>query len=125
MYKNSPIFTIVTICYNSARTIRKTIDSVNNQKCQKFEHIFVDGLSSDNTFKIIKKAAHINSSVISEPDTGIYNAMNKGIKHAQGEFICFLNSDDEFIDIDLLYKVELAIKKKLYGYYLYRFSVRF
>lgn len=88
--------TIITICYNSASTIEKTILSVAGQSHKNIEYIIVDGNSSDNTLAIIKKYEDKISTWISEPDKGLYDAMNKGIAMATGDLIGILNSDDTF-----------------------------
>ena len=86
---------VITPCFNSGKTIRKTLESVLNQTYQNFEYIIVDGKSTDNTANIIKEnKAHI-SQWVSEPDTGIYNAMNKAVKMATGDYCLFLNAGDE------------------------------
>ena len=73
---------IITVCFNSEKTIQQTINSVNNQNYKLVEHIFIDGLSNDNTVNIIKKNMKSNYLLISEKDDGIYDAMNKGIKYS-------------------------------------------
>ncbi len=88
---------IITISYNSAKTIGQTIDSVLSQRFKDFEYIIVDGVSTDETVDIIKEKEGLfgdNLSWISEPDKGIYDAMNKGISMARGEIVGILNSDD-------------------------------
>lgn len=91
-------FSIITVCYNSISTIEETIESVRKQTYDEYEHIIIDGSSTDGTKDIIEKYAKSSNKVkfISENDKGIYNAMNKGIKLATGDFIVFLNSDDTF-----------------------------
>ena len=89
---------IITVCFNSEKTIQQTINSVNNQNYKFLEHIFIDGQSNDNTVNIIKKNMKPNYLLISEKDDGIYDAMNKGIKIAKGDIILILNSDDIFYD---------------------------
>jgi len=88
---------IITISYNSSKTISKTLESVKNQNYKNLEHIIIDGNSNDETLKICKRFHHI-SKIISEKDKGIYDAFNKGLKIANGEIIGFLNSDDIFYD---------------------------
>jgi glycosyltransferase involved in cell wall biosynthesis len=106
-------FSIITVCYNSEKTIFDTIHSVNNQTYPNIEHIFVDGGSSDKTLEIINSNSKVDKIVISEKDKGLYDAMNKGIKLATGDVIGLINSDDLFCDSDALLKVvELFEKNK-------------
>lgn len=85
---------IITINYNDAQGLEKTIQSVITQSYRDFEYIVIDGNSSDSSKDVLDKyKAHLNVA-ISEPDTGIYNAMNKGASHANGEYLLFLNSGD-------------------------------
>jgi len=87
---------IITVCFNNEKTIRDTIDSVMSQNYNNIEHIIVDGLSTDGTIKILSEYEGNISKVISEPDMGIYDAMNKGIELATGSIVGILNSDDFF-----------------------------
>lgn len=93
---------IITICFNSSKTIEKTFQSIKNQSYQNIEYIVVDGASSDDTLKIIKNYNSIISKYISESDKGLYDAMNKGIAIATGDIIGILNSDDIFSDMFVL-----------------------
>jgi glycosyltransferase involved in cell wall biosynthesis len=93
---------IITVCYNSAATIEKTFQSVKTQTYKNLEYIVVDGMSSDATLDIIENNKEIISKHISEPDKGLYDAMNKGIQLATGELIGILNSDDIFTDNNVL-----------------------
>ena len=86
---------IITISYYAESTIEKTLLSVANQSYENIEHIIVDGNSKDNTIDICKSYSHI-SKILSEPDKGVYDAFNKGIKLATGDVIGFLNADDTF-----------------------------
>ena len=95
---------IITVCYNSEKTISKTLESISNQSSKKIEHIIIDGKSTDSTLSIISKLPY-KKKVISEPDNGIYDAMNKGIKIAKGDIIGFLNSDDFYANNDIISKV--------------------
>jgi glycosyltransferase involved in cell wall biosynthesis len=89
-----PKVSIITVCYNSAETIRATIESVINQSYPNIEYIIIDGGSTDGTIDIIRDYEQNISKWVSEPDDGIYDAMNKGIKMAAGEIIGMINSDD-------------------------------
>jgi glycosyltransferase len=84
---------IITATYNSASTIRDTLDSVAEQTYSNIEHIIIDGLSKDNTLDIVREYPHV-AKIISESDKGIYDAMNKGIQYCTGDIIAILNSDD-------------------------------
>mgnify|MGYP001049076334 CR=1 FL=1 len=91
---NSPKISIITVAFNSESTIKDTIESVLAQDYNNIEYIIIDGGSSDGTLDIIKKYKSQIHYFISEPDTGIYDAMNKGIRVATGDIIGILNSDD-------------------------------
>lgn len=87
---------IITATYNSAAHVASCIESVNSQTYPNIEHIIVDGASKDNTVEIIKSMPNRVAKLISEPDKGIYDALNKGIQLASGELIAFLHTDDVF-----------------------------
>lgn len=91
-----PLISIITVVYNGIKTIEQTILSVVRQPYQNKEYIIIDGGSTDGTVDIIKKYQSHLAYWISEPDNGIYDAMNKGIAHAKGELIGILNSNDWF-----------------------------
>jgi glycosyltransferase involved in cell wall biosynthesis len=97
--------TIITATYNSSETIKDCIESVNNQTYPEIEHIIIDGGSKDNTIQIIESLDNRVKLVISEPDDGLYYAMNKGILHASGEIVGILNSDDIYINNSVLERV--------------------
>ncbi len=101
---------IITITFNSAKTIRRALESVQSQTYKDIEHLIVDGASTDGTRQIIESyaAAHKNVRWISEPDEGIYNALNKGIAIANGDVIGFLHSDDVFYSPDSIGKIATA-----------------
>lgn len=101
---------IITVTYNSQKTITDTLDSVFNQIYNNVEHIVIDGASTDKTLTLIKNHCNINIKLISEPDTGIFDAMNKGFVIASGEVIGFLNSDDIFSDCFVLDKIAMAFQ---------------
>lgn len=102
---------IITVCYNSENTIVDTLESVLSQNYTFVEYIIVDGKSNDNTINLIKSYEHrflqrgYEFRCLSEKDSGIYNAMNKGIKMATGDIIGILNSDDIYYDKEVLTKV--------------------
>ncbi|WP_272659282.1 MULTISPECIES: glycosyltransferase family 2 protein [unclassified Providencia] len=85
---------IITATYNSSKTIIDTLKSLEQQTYSNIEYIIIDGASKDNTLDIIKKYSTKVSKIISEPDKGIYDALNKGISNATGDFVGFLHSDD-------------------------------
>lgn len=103
--------TIVTVCYNSEVTIEETIQSVALQTYPNIEYIIVDGGSKDTTLSIIKKYDLVISKWVSEPDKGLYDAMNKAISMATGDVIGLINSDDLFCDHNALQKVIDVFKK--------------
>jgi glycosyltransferase involved in cell wall biosynthesis len=102
---------IITATYNSASTIRDTLESVAKQTYSNIEHIIIDGLSKDNTLDIVKEYPHVEK-VISEKDKGIYDAMNKGIRAATGDVVGILNSDDFYPHNNILKKVTEEFRTK-------------
>jgi glycosyltransferase involved in cell wall biosynthesis len=90
---------IITISYNAAKTIERTLLSVAEQSYKDIEHIIIDGGSTDDTLAICNKFPHL-SKTISEPDKGVYDAFNKGIQLATGNIVGFLNSDDTFFNVE-------------------------
>ena len=95
-------YSIITINYNNIDGLRKTIESVVRQSFKDFEYIVIDGGSTDGSAELIKEHQDCIDYWVSEPDNGIYNAMNKGIKAAHGEYINFLNSGDCFYNNGVL-----------------------
>lgn len=92
--ERKPLITIITICFNSEKTLERTIDSVAKQQYPNIEYIIIDGGSKDNTIEIIKRRRDDIDIWISEPDNGISDAFNKGIKRAHGDIVGIINSDD-------------------------------
>lgn len=101
--KSTPLITIITATYNSASVIERCSGSIANQTYRNFEFIIVDAASTDGTVGRIKKHNNQISKWISEPDTGIYDAWNKGLELATGEWIAFLGSINELHDTSLVY----------------------
>ena len=93
---------IITVCFNSEKTIRDTIESVINQNYSEIEYIIVDGKSKDKTLSTIKSYHKSIKKVISEKDHGMYDALNKGIRAASGDLIGILNSDDRYSDENVI-----------------------
>lgn len=115
---------IITVCLNSAKTIRKALVSAKVQSYKQIEVIIIDGVSTDGTLNIVSEFSEIISTVVSEKDKGIYDAMNKGISLASGDIIFFLNSDDAFFDSDVLTDVVARFEESpsidlLYGNVIY------
>lgn len=113
---------IVTINYNNVLGVKKTLLSVSNQTCRDIEHVIVDGGSSDGSRSVIEEYA--NKSLysviwVSEPDKGIYNAMNKGLRMATGEYIQILNSGDVLADEHVVERMLAALEEKNYPEILY------
>ena len=102
---DTPIISVVTICYNAVECIEETMLSVLNQTYDKVEYIVIDGGSKDGTVDIIKRYAHRLAYWTSEPDKGIYDAMNKGIQKANGEWINFMNAGDTFYSSTVIQEV--------------------
>ena len=114
--------TIITINRNNAAGLKKTLKSVEGQNCKDFEHVLVDGASTDGSVEVIRKYAEsLGNRVnwISEPDKGIYNAMNKGIGMASGEYIQILNSGDCLVSGDVTERMLSALKNADYPSILY------
>ena len=101
----SPLITIITVAYNAVKDIENTILSVLNQTYPNIEYIIIDGGSTDGTLDIIKKYEDKISYWVSEPDKGIYDAMNKGTLKATGEWLNFMNAGDTFYNEQVLEKV--------------------
>jgi glycosyltransferase involved in cell wall biosynthesis len=93
-----PLITIITPVFNAEESLESSILSVVSQNCDSFEYIIVDGASTDGTLEILRKHESSVDYWISEPDRGIYDAMNKGVQLARGRWVCFLGSDDTLCD---------------------------
>lgn len=94
--EKEPFVSIITITYNAAGEIEPTVKSVAEQSCRDFEHIIIDGASTDDTLSTAHKAARHELRILSERDNGLYDAMNKGLRMARGRYLLFLNAGDTF-----------------------------
>ena len=104
-----PKFSIITVTYNAAKVLEDTIQGIVTQTYKNLEYIIVDGGSTDETLDIIHKYQEHITTVISEPDQGLYDAMNKGIKLATGDYLCFLNAGDGLHEDDTLLQMVHSI----------------
>lgn len=108
-HPSAPLFSIITVTYNAASTLPRTLASVKSQTCHLFEYLVIDGKSTDNTMEIAEGACIPQMKIHSSRDNGIYDAMNKGLGIAQGEYVIFLNAGDSFHSHDTLEKIADAI----------------
>jgi len=114
-----PLISVITVCYNAANTIGRTLHSVREQTHKNIEHIVIDGGSEDNTLEILSAEGPHVSKRVSEKDKGIYHAMNKGVKLATGDLVAFLNADDFYMNSTVLADVARIMQMEnldaLYG----------
>lgn len=103
---------VITACHNSAATLERALVSVAEQDYASTEHIVIDGGSNDGTAEILSRHRSGLSQVVSEPDRGIYDAMNKGLDRASGDIICFLNADDYYAARNVLSEVAQIMKAR-------------
>jgi len=115
---NQPLFSIITVCLNDRVGLERTCRSINGQICTDFEWIVIDGESGDGTVEFLRD---LDASVhwISEPDDGLYDAMNKGVEKATGKYLLFLNAGDELAAPDVLEKTAEAMKARNWPDLLY------
>jgi glycosyltransferase involved in cell wall biosynthesis len=107
----TPLFSIITVTYHAESVLEETILSVVSQTYHNLEYIIVDGASKDRTLSIVNKYRDKIQAVVSEPDKGLYDAMNKGLKMAKGEYVCFLNAGDTFHEDDTLQLIVHQLNK--------------
>ncbi len=100
-----PVISVITVVYNSEHYIERTLQSVQGQTYQNIEHVIIDGASKDNTIQIIRAQESKIAYWRSSPDKGIYDAMNIGLAHANGDYVLFLNSGDEFHNSEVLQNI--------------------
>jgi glycosyltransferase involved in cell wall biosynthesis len=105
-----PDLTIITVTYNAALFVERTLKSLAVQSQTNFEYIVIDGNSKDDTLHILSKYSFLISKLISEPDNGIYDAMNKGLKLATGKYVWFMNAGDEVYDEDTVCNLRYYMK---------------
>ncbi|WP_457747006.1 glycosyltransferase family 2 protein [Sulfurimonas sp.] len=132
MKSNAPIITVVTVVYNDREGLVNTATSIQNQIYKNYEHIIIDGNSTDGTVEYIQSLSGGNVKYISEKDKGIYDAMNKGVQIARGEYILFLNAGDTFYSENVLNNIANKVEelhnrpKIIYGSaYLYDTNNKF
>lgn len=104
--KMLPKFTIITVTFNAAEHIERCLNSVLKQTYSDFEYIVIDGASKDTTCELVRQICDPRVKLISEPDEGIYDAMNKGLAQATGECVCILNADDMFANDGILQRLK-------------------
>lgn len=119
-----PKFSVITICHNAATRLEQTIQSVLCQNYKNLEYIIIDGKSTDVTAKILDKYKADIDHLTSEPDKGIADAMNKGLKYAAGDWILFLHAGDYLLSNDSISAVQAYIQKNS-GYDIYAFNILF
>ena len=100
MKQTTPKFSVITVCYNPGDTLPITIESVLEQDYSDLEYLIIDGLSTDGTADVLHKYRDAIDVIVSEPDRSLYDAMNKGLARATGEYVCFLNAGDRFASKD-------------------------
>ena len=97
-----PLISIITVTFNAEKVIGKTLSSIRQQTFKDFEYIVIDGASKDLTLKLVNQAEIPGTKIISEPDKGLYDAMNKGLRLAKGKYVIFLNAGDTFYSPETL-----------------------
>lgn len=114
MCKMNPLFSIITITFNAANELPATLESVKCQTVTDYEHLIIDGASTDDTVEVAKSARIASMRIVSEPDKGLYDAMNKGMRLATGKYLIFLNAGDAFHSATSLQEIKHSIN--LYGF---------
>lgn len=105
---STPRISLITVCYNAEASIAGTLQSARAQTYRNFEHLIVDGASTDGTLDVVRQFSDLPLVISSEPDKGIYDAMNKGVARARGDILFFLNADDRLHDAEVLGRVAHA-----------------
>lgn len=112
MPDHQPLITFITVVYNGVKELDSTVQSILSQTEKRFEYFIIDGGSTDGTLDLIKKYESQLSGWISEPDHGLYDAMNKGMKMGTGKYLCFMNAGDLVYDKDTLQKIFMSVETK-------------
>ena len=107
----TPKFTVITVTYNAGSVLEDTIQSVISQTYHHIEYLIIDGASKDDTLDVVKRYDGHITRVVSEPDGGLYDAMNKGIALATGDYLCFLNAGDSFHEDDTLQLIAHSLQE--------------
>ncbi len=110
---------VITVTYNAERTLERTLKSVREQTYPHIEHIVVDGKSKDGTVALIRKYERDTLKWVSEPDNGLYDAMNKAAQRAEGDYLCFLNAGDAFFDAQMVEKMMRSFSESEFPDILY------
>jgi len=118
-HTNTKKLSVITVTYNAKHTLERTLKSVQEQTYPAIEHLIVDGNSNDGTVALIQQYENERLKWISEPDKGLYDAMNKGAKMATGDYLCFLNAGDTFYNVDTVEKMFKTIDKNAFPDILY------
>ena len=109
--ERSPLISIITVVYNREKTLRRAVESVVGQTCDSFEYVVIDGASTDGSMEILNQYEDRIDVLVSEPDKGMYYALNKGIERATGEFIGIVHSDDFLVDENVLSSVAKQMRE--------------
>ena len=109
----APVISIITVCYNAEREIEATLKSVKEQTFKDYEYIIIDGASKDNTLNLISQSGVEPTHLVSERDRGIYDAMNKALSLAKGEYLMFLNAGDSLYSFDTLQRIADVAKNEV------------
>lgn len=110
---HSPVFSIITVTYNASRWLERTLLSVLSQSYASIEYLVIDGGSTDGTVDLIKQYASGIAYWVSEPDQGLYDAMNKGLRRATGDYVWFINAGDTIYTADTVQKIVASLKKNV------------
>lgn len=108
---STPLISVITVTYNAAGTLPATMQSIREQKCVDFEHLVIDGASTDDTLAVARRHSTPGLRILSEPDRGLYDAMNKGLRMARGKYVLFLNAGDRLATGATLSRYAMAAER--------------